>query len=250
MMPFLFRRFAAYLLVVSLLVVFAAPAEAADQDQAERVEQALRLDSRIGAMDLNVFQRGPKYVIIGSVPSLLGKDLAEETVKSLVGENYTVNGLKVSPPQIPDAEIRNAISVSIPSHCLMEIENFKVDVHDGMVTLYGVGKSLHHRWMADYLSRGTKGVKAVVNKISVAGERKSDHWIRENVLALLRSHFQEYEINNLSVSVMDGRVTVGGITNEYTTKKHVDEIVRNVTGVVSITNKILLRSRTSAKYRW
>lgn len=225
---------------------------AGNSDVTKMIKQAIQLDSRIGAMNFTVVKRGEKYILSGSVPSLLSKDLIEETVQSLIDNQYSVAGILVEPPSVTDADILNILTLSIPAHCQMNIRDFEVSVRNGTVTLKGIGDALHHRWLADNIARSTKGVKAVVNKIQIVGERKSDQWIRENIIVLLRSHFPENtdnSINNLSVTVSDGRVAVGGITNNYLDRKRIDEIVRNVSGVVSITNKVILRSRASVKYR-
>lgn len=237
-----------FITIILLLSPLSLAVYASDFNHTDLIAQTIKLDSRIGATNLQVSQRGDKYIITGTVPSLLSKDLVEEVVKGVVGERYSVNGLIVNPPQVPDEEIRNAINVSVPSHCQMDIKDFKVAVQNGTVTLSGIGNSLHHRWLADYLARSTKGVRTVVNRIEIVGERKSDQWMRENILILLRSQLPEYSVKDLSVTVKDGRVTVGGSTSNYQDKKRVGEIVRNVNGVVSITNKIQLRSRTSVKY--
>lgn len=245
------NRYYAFFITVTLLLSSLSPTvHAADLNHAALIAQAVQLDSRIGTTNLKVVLRGDKYVITGIVPSLFGKDLVEEVVRDIVGDQHFINKLTVNPPPVPDEEIRNAINVAVPAHCQMDIKDFTVEVRNGTVTLGGIGKSLHHRWLANHLARGTKGVKAVENKIEVVGERKSDQWMRENILILLQSQFSEDSLSNLNVTVKDGRVTVGGVAYNYRDKERIAEIVRNVNGVVSITNKVLLKRWLNRDRHW
>ncbi len=245
--------FSKYFLMTFLMIAFSlmlsTTIHAVEPDATDLIRQAIQLDNRIRATNLTVIKRGDKYILSGSVPGLLNKDLIEEAVQSLAGNQYSAAGVLVEPPLVADESILATLTVSIPAHCQMSLRDFEVTVRNGTVTLKGIGYLLHHRWLADYIARSTTGVKVVVNKIQIIGEKKTDQWMRENILVLLQNYFQEDSISNLSVKVSDGHVTIGGTSNGYLDKKRIDEIVRNVNGVVSITNNILLKSNSLIN-RW
>ncbi len=232
-----------------LFSVMTLTVHAIDSNHTNLLLQAIQLDSRISATNLKISQHTGRYVITGTVSSLSSKDLLEEIVAGIVGEHYSVKGLNVKPPLVSDEDIRNAINVAVPSHCQVDIKDFKVEVRNAMVTLSGIGKTLHHHWIAGSLARGTTGVKSVINNIAIVGERKSDQLLQENILILIQSSFPENSIYDLRVTVLDGHVKIAGSTNHFLNKKRIEEILRSMNGVTSIANQVLVKQRVLNKYR-
>ncbi len=238
--------------VMAVLLSLVLPGQqslAGESNTADLIKQVILSDMRIGAVDLKVVPSGEKFILSGSVPSLLSRDLIEEVAASFVGRQYSVKGVVVAPPLVADDEIRNVITVSIPAHCQMDISQFKVSVHNGNVTLKGIAPALHHRWLAESLARGTKGVRNVNNEIQVVGERKSDQMIRENIVMIVDHRFSESELDDFGTTVNDGHVVLRGRLRSYADRKKIAEVVANVPGVVSVKNKLILMSPTTSKFR-
>lgn len=210
------------------------------------IKQQLSLDSRINSSTIKVAEKNGVIEVIGEVGSLAERDFVEETVQRFSGSSYSMQGLWVNPPVIPDETIRQSILVAVPAHAQVHIQNFKVRVLKGSVTLDGTVEALNDRSIAEYVVKNIRGVRSLVNNILVAGTRSSDDLIYRNIRAVLTPYLKDNSLPVISVlaSVKDGRVELEGRVANLEQKRKVEELVRNVPGVISISNKILLRIRT------
>lgn len=217
-------------------------AENAPFNAAPIVQKTISLDSRIDASNIRIASQGNKVVISGTVGSLIEKQLVEEAAKSVVGSDYSVSGLKVVPPMVSDVDIKRSIETSVPSHCQVKLQNFEVQVKDGNVTLSGQTDSLHHSTMAGYVASTIRGVKSVTNRIVVDDNRASDKLIRENISAVLDDYLKKNNINWLGIAVKNGAVTLSGDVGNYEQERHITDVVQRLPGVVSLQNKLIIRS--------
>lgn len=230
------------LAIVGILGGVAAHAAEEASSMAPQVQKYINLDSRIDSSNLHITDKGNKVVISGTVGSMIEKQLVEETAKSVAGSDYTASGLKVVPPLVSDADIKRSIEASVPSHCQVKLQNFDVQVKDGNVTLSGQTDSLHHSTMAGYVASNVRGVKSVTNRIVVNDNRASDKLIRENIAAVLDDYLLESDINGLGIAVKNGAVTLNGTVSSYEHERHITDVVQRLPGVVSVQNKIVIRS--------
>lgn len=219
-----------------------AGAEGVAPNTALLVQKYITLDSRIDSSNIRIADQGRKVVISGTVGSVIEKQLVEEVVKSVVGNDYSLGGLKVVPPLVSDADIQRSIEAAVPSHCQVKLQNFNVQVKSGNVTLLGQTDSLHHSTMAGYVASNVRGVKSVTNRIVVNDNRASDKLIRENIAAVLDDYLLESDINGLGIAVKNGAVTLNGTVSSYEHERHITDVVQRLPGVVSVQNKIVIRS--------
>lgn len=207
-------------------------------DSITAVKQQLSLDSRVNASNIQVNLKAGKIVFSGTVSSLAEIKLIGELTDRVVGNHYSLSGLTVSPPFVPDAEIQKAIAVSIPSHCQTDIKDLQISVVGGVVKLSGSTNALHHKMMAGQVAENTRGVKAVTNAILVSGHRASDKLIRENILAVLNPYLIKNGIGSLNVTVEDGRATLKGDADSFDQEKYIKETAENVPGVVAVKSEL------------
>lgn len=241
----LFLAFLLFVLPVPLL-----RATDVGSDPVLLVKQQLQLDSRIQAAHIQVGIKGNKVILAGVVASLAEKQLVEEIAKRIMGEDYSIAGLNVVPPPVPDLEIQRAIAASIPAHCQIQIHDFTAEVKEGKVVLKGRTDALHHRVLAEHAVSNIRGVKSVANQILVVGNRTSDALIRENILSVLDSYFKENGIGGVRVSVSDGKVTLNGTVENYDQERYIKESAEKVAGVVSVKEGIFIRRPSREIGRW
>lgn len=211
---------------------------AGSAELADFVQRHLQADVRIHAADIRVTQKGQKVFLSGTVSSLLEKDLVEEVLKRTVGNDYVLKGLRMDPPAVSDKAIQEAVLSSVPAHCQFQIDNFRVQVQNGHVRLYGETDALHHREVPEFAVRSLRGVRSVANNIHVASTEKSDRLIQETVLSLLFSYFKENGLQGIRVTVRKGKVVLDGEVQNRDQENTIVGAAKNAPGVVAVTNRL------------
>ena len=74
------------------------------------------------------------------------------------------------PPALTDDAISDRVRVSLASDKLVGVLAFDVSVKDGAVTLKGTADTSGQRSRAEKVAKKVKGVKSVVNNITLKGE--------------------------------------------------------------------------------
>ncbi|MDO8527233.1 MAG: BON domain-containing protein [Deltaproteobacteria bacterium] len=226
--------------VLLILGFCSGPALANDLtiDPVISVKRHLELDTRLHASDIQVSQKKGEIILTGTVESLQEKQLAEEVTQRIVGYNYSIAGLKVKPPFVPDTKIQNEIDIAVPAHCQVEIHDLQITVHNGNVILKGRTNALHHKMVAEYVATNIRGVKSVTNNIIVSGPKESDTLIRENILSLLSPYFKENNLDSVGAVVKNGNVTLSGRVDNFDQIRYIKEVSQNVPGVVAVRSEL------------
>ncbi len=224
----------------------AAPAKTDDADTRspeEAVQERIALDARLEGSKIEVEFKDGTVTLSGELGSLGQKIIAEEDLYEVRGVNKVVNDLSVKPSDIPDEKIAKNILRAIPSHCLVETEGIKVDVENGKVTLTGTSEKLHHSDVIMSIAMFTRGVRSVDNQIRVlrTEEDKAEHTderIRKNVEGVIESIVMVLQEKDIDIEVEQGEVTLTGKVSGYGNARKIARAVRNVPGVVKVTNRI------------
>jgi osmotically-inducible protein OsmY len=124
-------------------------------------------------------------------------------------------------PQVPDPE---AIGVA---------------VQDGAVTLTGHTSTYAEKLAAARAAERVYGVKAVANelKVKLSGEPRDDEDIARAIAHVLQWNVQIPE-NSVKARVQAGWVTLEGHVEHDYQRREVERMVRNVRGVLGVTNTI------------
>lgn len=73
------------------------------------------------------------------------------------------------PPVLTDDAISDRVRISFASDKVVGVLPFEVSVKDGVVTLTGTADQSNQRSRAEKLAKKVKGVKSVVNNITMKG---------------------------------------------------------------------------------
>ena len=144
----------------------------------------------------------------------------------------------------PDAKITRAVerelllSHRVPSHWI------DVQTDGGIVTLTGSVDNLLARDRATELARSLKGVRAVVNRVTVQTPPRPDLKIRNDVIGALAADpvADAYEV---IVKAQDGVVTLNGKVQSWVEKQLAERLVKGVNGVREVKNEIIFEPATS-----
>lgn len=141
-----------------------------------------------------------------------------------------------------DSIIRQSVIEELEFDPKISSAGIGVAVHNGVVTLSGHVPSYPQRIAAANAARRVKGVKAVAQDLIVrlpSDNKLEDDEIAEHALNVLR--WSVGAARNIKVMVDGGRVTLSGDVPWHYQREEAEEIVRNLAGVVSVANSIVVR---------
>jgi osmotically-inducible protein OsmY len=129
----------------------------------------------------------------------------------------------------------------------IDAANIGVSVKDGIVTLTGYVGSYTERYQAEQAAKRVYGVRALVNEIEVrlpGSSQRTDQDIAADVVRALKWNVWVPE-GKIKVTVSKGWVRLEGEVNWQYQKEAAEEAVRNITGVVGVSNLIIVRPQVS-----
>src|SRR3979409_1208977 len=141
-----------------------------DSGHKNDVEQELRWDPDIDATDIAVSVKNGVVTLTGFVRSYSQKYQAERDAKRVAGVVGVANDIEVRLPVIdqrPDPEIARDVVAAIKNELPYSFERIKAVVKSGWVTLEGEVEWNFQRERAESAVRRVKGVKGVINMITL-----------------------------------------------------------------------------------
>lgn len=140
-----------------------------------------------------------------------------------------------------DEEIKNDVEEQLYWDNRVDSSNIGITVDDGEVTLNGTVPTYFARDAAVADALSIVGVTEVDNELSVrypAGvSTPTDSEIESNVESVLRIN-PDIDTSDVEVDVSEGIVTLEGAVDAYWKKVHAEEMASNVSGVLSIDNRL------------
>jgi osmotically-inducible protein OsmY len=146
-----------------------------------------------------------------------------------------------------DKQIQENVQQALDWEPSIDAADIGVTVDKGVVTLHGDIQSFAEKEAAERVALGVYGVKAVANDVNVqlgAERRRTDSDIAQAILSALRwSASVPHE--KIAVTVTNGWVKLSGKVDWDYQRSAAGRIVRDLTGVVGVTNAITLEPHVS-----
>ncbi len=135
------------------------------------------------------------------------------------------------------AEINATVDSDLLYDSSVASNNLDVSTTDGIVTLSGSAPNILAKERATTIAEAVKGVRAVVNNISVEPVLRTDDEVRRDVEAALLADpaADSYELNT---AVNDGVVTLTGTVESWQEKQLSAAVAKGVKGVKELQNDI------------
>ena len=144
-----------------------------------------------------------------------------------------------------DMEITSYVKEALQADPRIEAGNISVETTNGIVTLSGTVPTLAAKMYADEESKKIQDVLGVVNEIEVLPELRYDADIAQDIQ--LRILFDpSIHSQNITAWVKDGHAVLEGSVSSYEEKQQAGLLAREVRGVKSVDNKVLV-SRTARR---
>lgn len=207
----------------------------------QRVVDELEFEPSVDAAHIGVSVRDGVVTLSGHVGSYIEKFAAERVVRRTKGVKAIAQELEVRLPfehKTADDEIAaRAVrilnwDVAVPS------DRISVKAEHGIVTLTGTVDWHYQRAEAEHDVRKLTGVMSVINDIMVAPRADAED-VRASIRAALERN-AEVESNRITVSVADGKVTLGGKVDAWTEREAVERAAWSVPGVTQVDDRIEL----------
>lgn len=243
-MKFSFR----FVLAATFAVLLAVPAVFAQADAALQASAQKALSaSRFKNVQVSV--QGGVATLSGSVDLLDTKLNAEKKVRGVKGIQSTRNEIEVAGPEISDAQLQQKLAKAIQydrvGYRTTPFNSISVAVQNGVVTLGGYVYGPPDANSAVALVSTTKGVKGLVNNITVDPPSPMDDRIRFATFRAVYGYpsLNKYAIDPgkpIRIQVSNGHVTLYGVVDSQADKNVAGIRANGVPGVFSVNNQLVV----------
>lgn len=175
------------------------------------IEREVLYDGSVSIDQLEINTRNGIVELTGTADHLLAKQRASALARSVKGVRAVSNRLELAVPVRADAQLVADVRELLLLDPTTEAFQVEVEAEDGRVTLTGQVESWQEKQVAARVAQRVKGVRAVVNGLTVrVPPERSDEEIANDVRSRLRwDALVDHEL--IDVSVENGLVTLDGI---------------------------------------
>lgn len=220
------------------LTMTIATATAADLELRDTIIRELDWDSQFDASEIGVSARGGAVTLTGAIDSYAAKLAAERAAKRIRGVRAVANDIQVTLRHgRGDADIASDAARSLALRPTLPAEVQAV-VHDGHVTLTGTVKTLFLRAVAEGAVKHIRGVKGVVNRITVEARVYAPDLTQQIIAAFNRDG--GIGSDGLTVTVNDERIVLRGRVRSWTEREAAERAAMHAPGVTTVDNQIVV----------
>ncbi len=138
----------------------------ADDEIARRVLDVLRWSTTLPADAVKVKVQGGWLTLTGAVEWNFQREAAARAVRDMSGVKGVTNNIIITPKATP-ADLRDRIERALKRQAELDMNNIRVEVADGAVTLEGKVHSLTERRVAEQAVWAAPGIREVRDRLSV-----------------------------------------------------------------------------------
>jgi osmotically-inducible protein OsmY len=224
------------------MVTETAPTSSDTQIQHDVLEE-LRWDPRLQPNEIGVAVKAGIVTLSGWVDSYLKKWTAEEAALGVNGVLAVANEIEVRLPidaERTDADIAAAALYALEWDANVPLDQVKVAVSDGWVSLTGEVDKQHQREAAERAVSRLLGVRGVSNHITLRAAPMPDDLKQRIEKALVRS--AQFDAQRISVELQGSKVILKGTVRSWAELKEAERVAYSAPGVTAVENRIKIVS--------
>jgi len=185
----------------------------ADLRLRDLVLQQLGWDSQVDASGIGVAAHSGVVTLSGFIDSYAGKLAAERAVKRVRGVRAVANDLQVTLRQSrTDTDIATDAARALETHVTLP-PTVQVVVHNGHVVLTGTVNTLFQRVVAEKALRYVRGIKGLVNRLTVVPSATATD-VRPRIVRALHQD-ADIRARGLNVVVSGNTITLTGTVRSW-----------------------------------
>lgn len=147
-----------------------------------------------------------------------------------------------------DDQITSAVKTQLSNiDGLKKADRIEISTHNGVVTLKGETENLLIREQATEVAENVKGVRSIINNLTVSASRP-DSAIEMDVDNALSTD-PATEDMEISTTVKNGLVTMKGVASSWQESQLAGKIVKSVKGVTAVQNNLIVHYNTDRRSR-
>ena len=217
----------------------------ADARLREAVMRQLDWDPELDASAVGVAAKNGTVTLTGFIDSYSGKVAAERAAKRVHGVRAVTNDIDVRLRlERTDADIAQDTARALELHSTFP-QSVQVAVHNGHVTLTGKVDWLYQRQSAAKAVRYVRGVRSVLNHITVA-PRAVVGDVRHRIVKALHQN-ADVDARHISVTVSGDTATLTGVVGTWLQRDCAERAAASAPGIAHIDNRIIVQSFHDSK---
>jgi osmotically-inducible protein OsmY len=204
------------------------------------IAEELQTDPSVDASRIAVAVHNGVVTLTGSVPSYWQKIEAENAVKRVSGVRAVANELQVELPGDhvrDDADIAQAAAMALSWHSDLP-DNIQVTVSNGWITLSGTVDWQFQRTEAENAVRNIRGVRGVINNITLKTAPKVTD-VKERIKKELERTVEQ-DVDRITVETSNGKVTLRGTVHSWFEDSAARRAAWSVPGVTAVEDHLVV----------
>jgi osmotically-inducible protein OsmY len=212
-----------------------------DSEIERDVRDELKWDPDLDAYDIAISAKNGVVTLAGFTHSYADRLEAELAAKRVAGVKAVANDIEVRLPSIdqrPDPDIARDAVAALKQELPISHDKIKAVVKDGWITLEGSLEWQYQKTSAENAVRKIRGIKGVINAITVKPKLEPTE-VKRNIMDAFRRN-AEVDANRITVEANGGEVVLKGTVRSWIERDEAERVAWSAPGVTKVDDRIVV----------